>query len=43
MSESTLWKLLRDLGVGTIPHGFRSSFRDWCGESENSPRRRWRT
>ena len=24
--------LLRQLGVNAVPHGFRSSFRDWCGE-----------
>ena len=29
----TLIKLLRDLGVNAVPHGFRSSFRDWCGET----------
>ena len=33
MSDSTMSKLLRDLGIGAVPHGFRSSFRDWCGES----------
>jgi integrase len=31
--------LLRRLGHGDItPHGFRSSFRDWAGESTNYPR-----
>lgn len=38
MSDSTLSKLLRELGVGTVPHGFRSTFRDWCGEMTNAPR-----
>ena len=33
MSDNTLSKLLRDLGIEAVPHGFRSSFRDWCGES----------
>lgn len=23
---------------GFVPHGFRSSFRDWCGESTHYPR-----
>lgn len=32
-SDSTVSKLLRELGVDAVPHGFRSSFRDWCGES----------
>ena len=26
-------KLLRDLGAQCVPHGMRSSFRDWCGET----------
>ena len=33
MSDNTLSKLLRDLGIQAVPHAFRSSFRDWCGES----------
>ena len=33
MSDSTASKLLRELGIGAVPHGFRSSFRDWCGET----------
>ena len=33
MSDNTFEKLLRDLGIDAVPHGFRSSFRDWCGES----------
>ena len=32
-SDSTLSKLLRERGIGAVPHGFRSSFRDWCSES----------
>ena len=32
MSDSTLSKLLRENGVGAVPHGFRSSFRDWAAE-----------
>lgn len=26
--------LCRDLGIKAVPHGFRSSFRDWCAETE---------
>ena len=26
-------KMLKDQNVGAVPHGFRSSFRDWCGET----------
>ena len=33
LSDSTLSKLLRDLGIAMVPHGLRSSFRDWCGET----------
>ena len=33
MSDNTFSKLIRDLGIDAVPHGFRSSFRDWCGES----------
>ena len=38
MSDSTLSKLLRELGIGAVPHGFRSTFRDLCGEMTNVPR-----
>ena len=38
LSDSTLSKLLRELGIDAVPHGFRSSFRDWCGECSNAPR-----
>ena len=33
LSDSTVSKLLRQLGIEAVPHGFRSSFRDWCAES----------
>ena len=36
MSDNTLSKLLRDLGIDAVPHGFRTSFRVWCGESGKS-------
>ena len=32
LSDATLGKLMRDWGIDAVPHGFRSSFRDWCGE-----------
>ncbi len=38
MSDSTLSKLLRELKVGAVPHGFRSSFRDWAAECSDAPR-----
>ena len=33
LSNSTISKLLGENGIQTVPHGFRSSFRDWCAES----------
>ncbi len=33
LSDNTLSKLLRELGIDAVPHGFRSTFRDWCGDS----------
>ena len=34
LSDNTLSKLLRDLDIAAVPHGFRSSFRDWCAETD---------
>ena len=33
LADMTISKLIRELRVPAVPHGFRSSFRDWCGES----------
>lgn len=33
LSNMTLSKLVKELGIQAVPHGFRSSFRDWCGET----------
>ena len=38
LSGSTLSTLLRGLRIAAVPHGFRSSFRDWCGECSSAPR-----
>ena len=38
LSDNTISKLLRDLKVPAVPHGFRSSFRDWAAECTNAPR-----
>ena len=38
MSGSTLSKLLRELGIDAVLHGFRSSFRDWAAECSDAPR-----
>ena len=33
ISDGTVSMLLKRLGIKAVPHGFRSSFRDWCGET----------
>ena len=33
LTDSTISKLVRENGIKAVPHGFRSSFRDWCGET----------
>ena len=38
IDDMALSKLLRDLGIGGVPHGFRSSFRDWAAERTDYPR-----
>ena len=38
LSDMTLSKLVRERGVAAVPHGFRSSFRDWAAERTNHPR-----
>ena len=36
-NDSTLSKLLLDLGAGMVPHGLRSSFRSWAAEATDYP------
>ena len=36
LSDMTLTKLFRETGIPATLHGFRSSFRDWCGDSGQS-------
>jgi integrase len=48
LSGATLKALLTRMGYGHVtPHGFRSTFRDWCGEATHHPREvieaAWRT
>jgi integrase len=38
LSDMTLLVLLRELHPGITTHGFRSSFRDWAGETTSFPR-----
>ena len=37
MHDNSLSKPLRDAGVAGVPHGFRSSFRDWAAERTEFP------
>ena len=34
----TISKLIKEQGIEAVPHGFRSSFRDWASEQTNHPR-----
>ena len=38
LSDMTLSKLVKELGIAAVPHGFRSSFRDWAAERTSTPR-----
>ncbi|MEK8047728.1 tyrosine-type recombinase/integrase [Ideonella margarita] len=38
LSDMALTQLMRRMGVDAVPHGFRSTFRDWAGEKTNYPR-----
>ena len=36
--DMTLSKPLEEQDIQAVPHGFRSSFRDWASEETNHPR-----
>ena len=38
LSDATMRRMVRELGIGAVPHGFRSSFRDWAAECTQAPR-----
>lgn len=38
LSDMALTQLMRRMGVDAVPHGFRSTFRDWAGEKTNHAR-----
>lgn len=38
LSDMTLTAVLRRMNVAAVPHGFRSTFRDWASERTNYPR-----
>jgi integrase len=37
LSNMAMLELMRDLRPGFVPHGFRSSFKDWCSETTSYP------
>ena len=38
LTDSTISKLVRENKIGCVPHGMRSSFRDWAAECSDVPR-----
>ncbi|QFZ84075.1 DUF4102 domain-containing protein [Variovorax paradoxus] len=38
LSDMSLTAVLRRMDVGAVPHGFRSTFRDWAGDRTTFPR-----
>lgn len=38
LSDMTLTAVTRRMGVAAVPHGFRSTFSDWCSENTGHPR-----
>lgn len=38
LSDMTISAVTRRMEVDAVPHGFRSTFRDWCAERTNYPR-----
>ena len=37
-SDGSLSRFVKELGIEAVPHGFRSSFRDWAAECSSAPR-----
>ena len=37
LTAGAVGRLLKELGVDAVPHGFRSSFRDWAAERTDTP------
>lgn len=38
LSDMSITAVMRRMNVDAVPHGFRSTFRDWAGEKTNYPR-----
>ena len=37
ISDMTMTKVMRDMGVDAVPHGFRATFSSWCASSTAYP------
>ena len=37
LSDMTMTKVMRDMGVDAVPHGFRATFSSWCASSTSYP------
>ena len=37
LSDMTMTKVMRDMGVDAVPHGFRSTFSSWCASATAYP------
>ncbi len=37
INRTTISNLMRNLGIAAVPHGFRSSFRDWAADQTSAP------
>ena len=37
LSDMTMNKVMRDMGVDAVPHGFRPAFSSWCASSTSYP------
>lgn len=37
LSDMTLTAVMRRMGLSAVPHGFRSTFSDWCAERTSTP------
>jgi integrase len=37
LSNMAMLELMREMRPGFVPHGFRSTFKDWCSETTNYP------
>lgn len=37
LSDMTMTKVMHDMGVNAVPHGFRATFSNWCASSTAYP------